>query len=90
MLEPDYTNAFKKDKKLMERRHKDMLKLLDVTIMIINEVPLPPWYKEHPLRGNYEGTLECHIEPDWLLIYEIDEELKKVLFHRTGTHSDLF
>jgi mRNA interferase YafQ len=90
MLEPDYTNLFKKDKKLMERRHKDMLKLADVTFLVINEIPLPPQYKQHPLHGNYEGTLECHIEPDWLLVYEINEETKTVIFQRTGSHSDLF
>jgi mRNA interferase YafQ len=55
-----------------------------------NEVPLQPQLKEHPLQGEYAGSLECHLELDWLLIYEIDDEIKEVYFARTGTHSDLF
>jgi len=69
-----------------------MQKLIDVMADLENEVPLAPQLKEHPLQGEYAGSLECHLEPDWLLIYEIDDdnEVKEVYFARTGTHSDLF
>ena len=67
-----------------------MQKLVDVMTDLENEVPLQPKHKEHPLQGDYAGSMECHIEPDWLLIYQIDDEIKEVYFARTGTHSDLF
>lgn len=54
------------------------------------EIPLSPQLREHPLQGEYAGSMECHLEYDWLLIYEIDDEVKEVYFARTGTHSDLF
>jgi len=55
-----------------------------------NEIALSPRLKEHFLQGEYAGSLECHIEPDWLLVYQIDDDIKEVYFARTGTHSDLF
>lgn len=67
-----------------------MQKLLTVMSDIENETALSPLLREHPLRGEYEGSLECHIEPNWLLIYQIDDEIKEAYFARTGTHSDLF
>ena len=74
----------------MEKRRKNMPLLREVMDMIIREKPLPPERHNHPLHGNWDGTLECHIQGDWLLIYEIDPAARKVIFHRTGTHSDLF
>jgi mRNA interferase YafQ len=67
-----------------------MPKLLAVMRDLENEIPLSPIFKEHPLQGDYMGYLECHIEPDWLLIYRIDDTIKEVYFVRTGTHSDLY
>jgi mRNA interferase YafQ len=92
MREPSYSTAFKKDRKLMHKRGKDMTKLQNVIFDIINEIPLPPKYREHPLHNNWEGCLECHIEPDWLLVYIIDDDapIKTVDFKRMGTHTDLF
>jgi mRNA interferase YafQ len=92
MIESTYSSAFKKDKKLMEKRHKDLSKLKTVTYLIINEIPLPTEYHEHPLHNNWDGSLECHIEPDWLLVYkfENDDDEKSVYFERTGTHQDIF
>lgn len=52
--------------------------------------PLSPRNRDHALVGNYSDRRECHIEPDWLLIYKIDEPRKEIIFERTGTHSDLF
>lgn len=74
----------------MEKRGLDMRKIFAIMVDLQNEIPLNPKYKEHPLQGDYKGFLECHIEPDWLLIYYIDEPLKEIYFARTGSHSDLF
>ena len=87
---PVYATQFKKDYKRCQKRGYAMQKLIDVMNALENEIPLPPQLKEHPLIGDYIGSLECHIEPDWLLIYQIDDEVKEVYFARTGTHSDLF
>ena len=85
-----YSTRFKKDYKLCQKRGHSMLKLLTVMSDLENEVQLSPALKEHPLIGDYSGCLECHIEPDWLLIYQIDYIIKEVYFVRTGTHSDLY
>jgi mRNA interferase YafQ len=67
-----------------------MQKLIDAMSELENEITLSPQMKEHSLQGEYAGSLECHLEPDWLLIYEVDDDIKEVYFARTGTHSDLF
>jgi mRNA interferase YafQ len=102
MLTAKYTNRFKKNFELMKKRNTDMGKIALVMRLIMNETPLPPNYREHPpvvvwyggrwvVQGTYKkDTLECHIEPDWLLIYKVEPTLKRVTFYRTGTHSDLF
>jgi mRNA interferase YafQ len=90
MLSSDFTGQFGKDYKLMEKRRYAMAKIDEIIDMILRETPLPVRCREHLLHGNYEGKLECHITPDWLLIYKKDVVEKKVVFHRTGTHSDLF
>jgi len=58
--------------------------------LLIGGEPLPPEYKDHPLRGNFAGSRDCHIEPDWVLIYTLAENGSDVRLERTGTHSDLF
>ena len=90
MRTPVYSTRFKRDYKLCQKRGYTMAKLLAVMSDLENEVVLASTLKEHPLRGNYSGCLECHIEPDWLLIYQIDDEIMEVYFVRTGTHSDLY
>ena len=89
MLDYEVTGSFDKDVKRMEKRRKDMLKLREVMRMLINEEPLLPRHENHPLHGNYEGKWECHVEPDWLLIYRIDKADRRIIFYRTGSHSDL-
>jgi mRNA interferase YafQ len=84
------SNKFKREFALAERRRKDIDKLIEVMTLLANEHPLPHQYRNHPLHGNWKGKMECHIEDDWLLIYEIDPVAGEVTFHRTGTHSDLF
>ena len=90
MLKPIYIKLFRKQFKLMQKRGLDVDKLGKIMEMIINEQPLPPERNNHPLHGEWKGMLECHIEPNWLLIYEIDKSAGEVTFHRTGSHSDLF
>jgi mRNA interferase YafQ len=90
MRTPVYAAQFKKDYRRCQKRGYVMQKLVDAMTDLENEIPLSPRLKEHPLLGDYSGSLECHLEPDWLLIYEIDDEIKEVYFARTGKHSDLF
>ena len=88
MLTPVYTRQFEKDVKRMERRGKNLEKLKIITRSLVAEEPLDPLHRNHKLIGNWQGRRECHIESDWLLIYKTEEG--RVIFERTGTHSDLF
>ena len=88
MLTADYTNRFKKDYKLAIKRNYDVSLIDAVIVNLINEAPLEERYQDHPLIGDYEGYRECHIKPDWLLIYQIGNGV--IVFERTGTHSDLY
>lgn len=88
MLTPSYTNRFEKDVVLAKKRGKDTDKLKKVIGLIVAELPLPAKLRDHALVGNYVGRRECHVEPDWLLIYK--PLPGEVVFERTGTHSDLF
>ena len=81
-------NSFKQDLKKVKKRSKNINKLFSIVEKLANDVNLEPQNKPHKLVGNYVNKWECHIEPDWLLIYEVTEEL--VVLYRTGTHSDLF
>ncbi|MGO8680455.1 MAG: type II toxin-antitoxin system YafQ family toxin [Limisphaerales bacterium] len=84
------TSQFKKDVKLAGRRGRDLAKLKAAIDLLIDGEVLPPQCKDHPLRGNFAGSRDCHIEPDWVLIYTLTENNSHVRFERTGTHSDLF
>ncbi len=88
MKELDRTTQFKRDVKRMQKRHKNMEKLKKAIESLINEEELPAKMIDHPLVGNYKGTRECHLEPDWLLIYFESDNL--IRLERTGSHSDLF
>jgi mRNA interferase YafQ len=79
---------FRRDVKLAERRGKDMSKLRELILLLVEGDPLPPRYKDHPLGGDWKHHRDCHIEPDWLLLYKIDGD--DLYLVRTGTHSDLF
>ena len=74
----------------MKKRGKDMKKLSDVLFILARQEQLPARYKDHELAGNYSGFRECHIEPDWLLIYQIQKTKLILAATETGTHSDLF
>lgn len=82
------SSQFKKDVKRMDRRGKDLASLRRLLDLLIAGNPLPQEYKDHPLRGEFSGSRDCHIEPDWVLIYTLEEN--HVRFERTGTHSDIF
>ena len=85
-----YTSKIKRNIKLMKKRGKDLNKLTTVLELLVQGKELPPKYKDHPLSGNFVGCRECHIEPDWLLVYEIRNNELIILLLSTGSHSDLF
>jgi mRNA interferase YafQ len=85
-----YTNRFKKDVKRCIKRGLDV-SVLEIAIEILETTgKLPSEYKPHPLKGNYSGTMECHLQPDWLLVWKQDNNELTLLFMTTGSHSDLF
>lgn len=90
MLQLVTTTQFRKDLKRMKKRNRDLKKLQVVLDKLINEEPLEASYRDHALVGNYIGFRECHIEPDWLLIYSIHKNQLILTASRTGSHSDLF
>ena len=85
-----FTKRFKKDLKQAKKQGKDIDKLFDIIEKIANDEALDEKYRDHSLSGNYKGTRECHIEPDFLLIYEKIEGVLILSLVRTGSHSDLF
>lgn len=88
MLTPIYLRLFKKDLDQSIKRNKDISKLKNIITDLCQGLILPVKNRNHKLRGNYEGFWECHIEPDWLLIYKKTET--EIILARLGTHSDLF
>ena len=84
------TGQFRRDLKLAKKRGLDMELLFAVLELLVAGETLPPRYNEHMLVGNYRGLYECHIQPDWLLIYDRSDVLRIIALQRTGTHSDLF
>lgn len=88
MLDVRYSTRFKKDFKACVKRRYDLALLQQVIDTLRIPAALPPKNVDHGLSGNYAGCRECHISPDWLLIYKQDEN--ELLLYRTGTHADLF
>ncbi|MGB5770711.1 MAG: type II toxin-antitoxin system YafQ family toxin [Crocosphaera sp.] len=88
MLSPIFETRFKKDIKPLKKRGKDMEKLKTVIEKLLNNELLEPRYKDHALTGNWNGYRDCHLEPDWILIYKITEI--HLFLVRSGSHSDLF
>ena len=83
-----FTSKMKKDVKLMKKRNKNLNLLVDILDKLAHGEVLPAKNKDHQLSGSWQGFRECHIEPDWLLIYQIGNGI--IVFERTGSHSDLF
>jgi mRNA interferase YafQ len=88
MLKAEYTTKFEKDLRKVQKQNNDIIEIKKITDKIINEIPLDKKHKEHKLTGNYKGTTECHIKPDLLLLYQIQDNT--VVFVRIGSHSELF
>ena len=86
----EMSSRFKKDYKLAKKRGYNMSLQKEVIEILASGEELPEKYSDHPLSGDYKGSRECHIEPDWLLIYRIEKDLLVLGLTRTGTHSDLF
>ena len=84
------TNRFKKDIRRCQKRHLPMEKFKEVVRILEENGKLPPIYKPHRLTGNYAGKWECHIMPDWLLVWEQNDDELILLLTNTGSHSDLF
>ena len=89
MLTIKYQTAFKRDYKRIKKRGYDLRLLEDVIALLAQEQELPPAYRDHALTGDYSGCRECHIAPDWLLVYEVLQDELLLYLTRTGTHSDL-
>lgn len=90
MLKLNYTNKFKKDYKLAKKRGYPMDELKTVIEILQEETPLDEKYQDHELQGNYKDFRECHVRPDWLLLYRVEHNTLTLTLARTGTHSDLF
>ncbi len=90
MLNLYFTNQFKKDYKAAKKRNLPLQKLESVLAMLQAEQALPESCRDHALTGNWQGFRECHIQPDWLLIYRVDGERLELVAQRTGSHADLF
>ena len=88
--EVKFTNQFNKDIKLAKKQNKDLNKLFDVVNILAEGGILEAKYRDHDLSGEYKGTRECHVEPDWLLVYEIQNDVLVLMLYRLGTHSELF
>ncbi|HNX77787.1 MAG TPA: type II toxin-antitoxin system YafQ family toxin [Candidatus Rifleibacterium sp.] len=88
MLKPIFTSKFKRDYRRLNSQGKELKKLEEVMIALQNQQPLAARYRDHQLYLNWAGRRECHIEPDWLLVYKVEENT--VVFERTGSHSDVF
>ena len=90
MLELVLSNRFKKDLKTIMRRGYNLDLMEEVVDTLLAQGQLDEKYHDHPLSGDYNGFRECHILPDWLLVYRIDDDELMLFLSRTGTHSDLF
>jgi len=84
------TARFRKDVKTAAKRGLPLCRLEEIIDQLASGTPLPERNHDHALTGTFTGYRECHILPDWLLIYRMDNEILTLLLHRTGTHSDLF
>ena len=85
-----FTSQFKRDIKIAKRQGKDLEKLFYVIEKLAQGEALESKYYDHNLQGNYKGCRECHIEPNWLLIYEVIDSTLILMLYRVGSHSDLF
>ena len=91
MYQPVYTKQFRKDIKRVEKSgNKDIEKLKAIIRLLLDSKQLDLSYRDHNLKGNFKDHRECHIEPDWLLVYKLNKKEKTMTFERTGSHADIF
>ena len=90
MLKVVPSKQFRKDIERAAKRGLDAELLNDVVQTLASEQPLDKKYKDHALTGRYKGFRECHVQPDWLLVYRVEKDILRLFLFRTGTHSDLF
>lgn len=86
----EFTNQFKRNVKLAKKQNKNLDELFHVIDVLASGKTLDEKYRDHSLTGNYKDTRECHIEQDWLLIYEIRNDILVLMLYRIGSHSELF
>lgn len=86
----EYTAQFRRDYKRARKRGLNLELMKSAVAILADDVPLPERMRDHPLTGQYRGYRECHIQPDWLLVYRKADDRLLLVLHRTGTHSDLF
>lgn len=89
-FEVKFTSQFKKDLKAAKKQGQKLEDVYEIVEMLANGEPLPAKNRDHELSGDYKSYRECHVRPDWLLIYKIEEECLVLLLYRLGSHSDLF
>ncbi len=85
-----YSGRFKRSYKLAQKRGLDTGLLKDIILRLGEGMPLDEKYKDHPLKGNLNGFRECHIQPDWLLVYFVEDDILTLTLTDTGTHADLY
>jgi len=90
MLKPELSNQFKRDYALLIRRGYDIVRLDAVVLLLLQQSPLEPRHRDHPLKGKWHGYRGCHIADDWVLVYKVDDDRLKLMLSRTGTHVDVY
>lgn len=90
MLDVYFSGKFRRDYKRIQKQGKDVNRLLKIVDILAAEQPLAPKYRDHAMTGDFIGHRECHIEPDWLLVYKVERDALLLTLTRTGSHSDLF
>ncbi len=88
--EVKFTSQFKRDLKKAQKQHKDLDKLFGIIEILADGYELDPSYRDHELAGKYKGVRECHVEPDWLLLYEVKHHVLVLMIYRVGSHAAVF
>jgi mRNA interferase YafQ len=90
MLKPALSGQFKRDYALLIRRGYDITRIDDVVLLLLQQAPLEPRHRDHPLKGKWRGYRVCHVADDWVLIYKVDGDRLTLVLSRTGTHVDVY
>jgi mRNA interferase YafQ len=90
MLKPELSGQFKRDYALLKHRGYDLTRLDAVVLLLLQQAPLEPQRRDHPLKGKWRGYRSCHVAADWVLVYKVDGDRLKLMLSRTGTHVDVY